>query len=411
MTLVSASPAARRLRVLAGQVTVKFALFMTFTAANAVLLPTVVADLDPAGKVASLAAILAIGAVVNAVSQPVLGALSDRSATRLGRRLPWMLAGAIVGGLAVGGLGDASSLVLLAVLWPLAQLGINGIEAPMDAYLVDEFPAERRGNAAGIVGLALVLGTAAGAVLSGALATRPGVTSWILAGVIALSVIVFAVLVRDAPSVRNPRPRRSLGDLARAFVATAAAHPDFTKILIWRVGYSIAYGAVFAYLLYILTDHIGVPTAEAGRVIALATILASVASALTVVASGWLSDRLGRRRVFILVGNAVLILGNVLLLVSPTVPVALVTAVLFGIGLGLSISCGRALASQVLPDQERGAATGLGILNTAAAIGQAAAPVAAGLAIGIGGYPAAFLTSIVGAVGCSIAVALIRTVR
>jgi hypothetical protein len=65
----------------------------------------------------------------------------------------------------------------------------------------------------------------------------------------------------------------------------------------------------------------------------------------------------------------------------------------------------------VLPDQDRGAATGLGILNTAAAIGQAAAPVAAGIAIGVGGYPAAFLTSIVGAVGCSIAVALIRSVR
>lgn len=134
-------------------------------------------------------------------------------------------------------------------------------------------------------------------------------------------------------------------------------------------------------------------------------------SAVTVVVSGWLSDRVRRRRVFILVGNAVLVAGDVLLLVAPSVPVALVTAALFGVGLGLSISCGRALASQVLPDPDGGAATGLGILNTAASIGQAAAPAVAGLAIGLGGYPAVFVTSIVGAIGCSIAIALVRSVR
>lgn len=411
MTTVLRSPARRTIRVLAGQVTVKFALFMTFTAMNAVVLPSLVAQLDPLNKVAVLAAIVSIGSIVNALSQPIVGALSDRTRTRIGRRLPWMLAGAVVGGLAVGAVGGAPSLVLLAVLWPLAQLGLNGIEAPLDAYLVDEFPPERRGNAAGIVGLALVVGTAVGAVLSGSLISRPATATWILAGTIALAVVAFALLVRDAPTTSTVRRRRPLRELVRAFFATAATHPDFTKILIWRIGYSIAYGAVFAYLLYILTDHIGVTTVEAGHVIAQATLLAGAASALTVLGSGWLSDKVGRRRPFILVGNAALIGGDILLLLSPTVPMALATAVLFGIGLGLSISCGRALASQVLPDPAGGAATGLGILNTAGAVGQAAAPAIGAIAIGLAGYPAAFITSIVGAVGCSIAIALIRSVR
>jgi MFS family permease len=65
----------------------------------------------------------------------------------------------------------------------------------------------------------------------------------------------------------------------------------------------------------------------------------------------------------------------------------------------------------VLPDQERGAAAGLGFLSTAANIGQAAAPLIGAFAISLGGYPAAFIVSISGALLCSVAVALVRSVR
>lgn len=411
MTVVSSAARGRVARVLTGQILVKFALFMTFTAMTAVVLPAAVARLDPVGKVATLAAIATIGAIVNALTQPVVGVLSDRTRSAWGRRIPWMLGGALVGGLAVGAIGGAPTILLVAVLWPLAQLGLNGVEAPLDAYLVDEFPPERRGNAAGVVGLALVVGTSAGALIAGALIARPSVVTWLLAGGVALAVLAFTALVRDADVGAAPRPRRPIGDLLRAATATARAHPDFTRVLVWRVGYSIAYGAVFSYLLYILTDHIGVGTDEAGRVIGLATILAGLASAITVVASGWLSDRVGRRRVFVLVGNGVLVAGDLLLLAAPVVSVALVAAVLFGVGLGLSISCGRALASQVLPDPRDGAATGLGVLSTAASIGQAAAPAIAAAAIGVAGYPGVFVTSILGALGCSVAIGLVRSVR
>ncbi len=114
---------------------------------------------------------------------------------------------------------------------------------------------------------------------------------------------------------------------------------------------------------------------------------------------------------FLLIGSGALICGDLLLLLRPSVPIAIVAAALFGIGLGLAISCGRALASQVLPAPERGAAAGLGTLATAANIGQAAAPVIGAFAIGLGGYPAAFVVSIAGAVLCSIAVSLVRSVR
>lgn len=411
MSTTTPSDLSRRVRVLIGQVAVKLALFATFAGFVSVLLPARVAELDPDGKVATLAMISAVGFVLNAVAQPVVGALSDRTRSRFGRRLPWMAAGAVLGGLAIGAVGGAETVLLLTLLWAVAQLALHGLEIAMDAYLVDAFAPNRRGVAAGVTGLALVAGTATGAALSSSLVERPSQASWLFAAMIIVAVVVFAMLVRDEPTTGTEVPRLPFSALVRRAAAAVAAHPDFLKVLVWRVGYSIAYSAVFAYQLYILTDLIGVPTAPAARLVAIAVVLGSVAAAVAVIVGGWLSDRLRRRRLFILLGNGALIAGNLLLLLWPTVPTVMVMAVLFGTGLGLSISCGRALASQVLPDQRAGAAVGLGTLSTAANVGQALAPPIAALAIGLGGYPAVFLVSIAGSLISWIAVAAVRTVR
>jgi MFS family permease len=398
-------------RVLAGQVVVKLALFATYAAFISVLLPARIAELDPAGKVAALATISAAAFALTAIAQPVVGALSDRTRSPLGRRLPWMIAGGAIGGLAIGLLGGAPTVLLVGLLWTVAQLALHGLDVAMDAYLVDAFAPARRGVAAGVTGFALVAGTAAGALLAGSSATRPAAASWVLAAAIGMSVLIFALLVRDRSAGPPATPRPSPLAAVRAAGAALAAHPDFAKILIWRVAYSVAYSVVFAYLLYVLTDLVDLPADEAARIVALATALGSVSAAVSVLGGGWLSDRLGRRRLFIVIGNGVIVAANVLLLVRPTVSTVIAAGLLFGVGLGLSISCGRALASQVLPSPERGAAAGLGLLSTAANLGQAAAPLLGAFAIGIGGYPAAFLVSIAGALVGAAAVATVRTVR
>jgi MFS family permease len=375
-----------------------------------VLLPSRVSALDPGGKVADLAVVLTIGSILTAFAQPLVGALSDRTRSPFGRRAPWMAVGAVLGGLAVGLAGGAASVPVLVILWAIAQPAISAVQVSSDAFLVDSFPEHRRGRAAGIVGLSVVLGSALGAVVSGLLTARGASAFWTLAAALVGTVAVFVVIVRDtvAPVVR---PRERLRAAARAIDSTIAAHPDYLKILLWRFAYSIAYGAVFAYLLYLLTDLVGVSPERAGPLIALATVLGGAGALLSVFAGGWLSDRLGRRREFLLIGNGALFAGDAALLAFRTVPAALIMATLFGLGLGLSISCGRALASQLLPDQVNGAAAGLGVLNTVANVGQAIAPAIGAAAITAAGYPGVLVTSMVGAALCCAAVAVVRTVR
>ena len=411
VTLAPATASTRRVRVLVGQAVVKFALFATYAGMVSVLLPAKVALLDPHDKVAALAAITSIALGITAFAQPIVGALSDRTRSRFGRRVPWIASAALLGGLAIGVVGSAQSLLLVGVVWIVGQPSLKALEVSTDAYLVDEFPPSRRGSAAGIVGLALVAGTATGAVLSASLETRSAEATWILGGAVVLAAASFAVLVRDPRSERLDGQSRPFVDSVRAVAKTVASHPDYIKVLLWQIGFSLAYGVVFAYLLYVVTDLIGIPKVTAAHLIGLATVLGGLAAAASVALGGWLSDRLGRRRPFMLLGNGLVVVGDGILFAAPTASSVLVTAVLFGIGLGLSISCGRALASQVLPNQTTGAAAGLGLLNTATSLGQAAAPLLGALVIGWGGYPATFVASIVFAIACSVAIALVKTVR
>jgi MFS family permease len=319
--------------------------------------------------------------------------------------------GALIGGLAIGLVGGAPSVVRIGVLWVIAQSARHGAQVAVDAYLVDVFPEDRRGRAAGIAGIAVVMGAGIGAVFSGSLAGSPSVVSWTLAGLVVVSVIAFALLVRDpaAPVLRPPR--RSPGARVRAIAAAVSGHPDFVKLLLWRVAFSIAYGTVFGYLLYLLTDLVGLPKGEAGRLIGLATVLGGGAALVSVVLGGWLSDRLHRRRLFLLLCSTALLLGDLLLLVFPSAASLLATAAVFGVGLGLSISCGRALGSQVLPNQVEGAATGLGVINVATSVGQAVALAVGAVVIGWGGYPALLVASLVFATAAVVPVILIRSVR
>ncbi len=97
---------------------------------------------------------------------------------------------------------------------------------------------------------------------------------------------MFAVLVRDPRTAPAPATARRPPEVVRALLATLAAHPDFLKVLLWRIGYAIAYYSVFAFLLYIVTDLIGASALEAAKVVGLLTVVAGVASAISVLVGG-----------------------------------------------------------------------------------------------------------------------------
>jgi len=97
--------------------------------------------------------------------QPIIGAMSDRTWGRLGRRRPYFLAGAILSSLALIAMPNASAVWLAAGLLWILDASINISMEPFRAFVADKLPEEQR--SAGFSMQSLFIGL--GAVIASAL--------------------------------------------------------------------------------------------------------------------------------------------------------------------------------------------------------------------------------------------------
>ena len=97
--------------------------------------------------------------------QPVIGALSDRTWGRLGRRRPYFLTGAILASIALFVMPTSSSLLMAASLLWVLDASINISMEPFRAFVADKLPVSQRTQ--GFVMQSLMIGI--GASLANAL--------------------------------------------------------------------------------------------------------------------------------------------------------------------------------------------------------------------------------------------------
>ena len=78
------------------------------------------------------------------IVQPIIGYCSDRTWTRLGRRRPYFLAGAVLAMLSLWWMPNASALWMAAVLLWLMDASINASMEPFRAFVADQLPVAQR---------------------------------------------------------------------------------------------------------------------------------------------------------------------------------------------------------------------------------------------------------------------------
>lgn len=378
-----------------------------------VLLPSQIEAIDPANKVTNLAIVTSVSFGFTILAQPLVGALSDRTRTRLGRRAPWMLAGSIVAAAFLLGLGGLTSVAWICVFWVVIQFALNATDVTSTAFVPDRVPRERRGSAAAALGAGAMAGAAVGTVLAGPLAADGRSLAYTILGLgVAAVTALFVVVNREPSTVGEAVPAFRGRAFIRGFWLSPREHPDFAWAFGARFLFTLGFGMVYAYQLYILTDYVGLGRDEANRLVGLLTVAGVTSTVVGIVAGGWLSDRLGRRKIFLVTASGTLAAALALPFISSTLGAVAAFAVVQGIASGLFISCGTALVIDVLPDRSGGAAKDLGIYNVATNIPQTLAPALGGLAIhAFGGYRPLFAIAVVSAVASAVLVTRIKTVR
>ncbi|WP_447734697.1 MFS transporter [Rhodanobacter soli] len=82
--------------------------------------------------------------ITGLIVQPIVGHLSDRTWTRLGRRRPYFLAGAVLASLSLLWMPNASELWIAAGLLWLMDASINVSMEPFRAFVGDQLPVRQR---------------------------------------------------------------------------------------------------------------------------------------------------------------------------------------------------------------------------------------------------------------------------
>ena len=408
----AASPPANR-RLLPSMLVAGLTLFATYAGLIGILLPTQIQVLfGEENQEANLAVVTTVSFIFTLFAQPLAGAFSDRTRSRFGRRAPWMVAGALIGGILLLGMGSLTQLVWITVFWVVIQVALNFLQAPLTTITADRFPRSKRGGASAMLGIGMQVGGMIGVMIASALAAQFGVAYSVFGIIVIVSTVLFVIFNRDWSSKHAALEPFRWGAFFKGFWVNPRKHPDFAWAFAARFLLILGYFVVATYQLYMLQKYIGLSLPEAQGAVLTLTLVAFVPTLLAIGISGWWSDKVGRRKVFIYVSSVIMAIGFVFPLVMPNMTGMIVMSIINGIGFGVYMAVDAALMTEVLPNASGAAAKDLGILNVATNIPQAMSPSIALLIISaMGGYAMLFVFAIVFVILAAVATAPIKGVR
>ncbi|WP_308466583.1 MFS transporter [Rathayibacter soli] len=405
------SPPANR-RLAPSLLITSMVLFATYSGLISVLLPNQVYGIDPVHKVQNLAIVSTTSFIFTLFAQPIVGAFSDRTRSRMGRRAPWMVIGTAVAAVFLIGLGTLQSIIWITIFWVVIQVALNAMQGPLSAILPDRFPRSKRGIASAMIGIGTMAGGTVGVIVASQLAAQFGIAYTGFGIVVLVITLLFVIFNRDFSSKTMERPAFSWKALASGFWINPRKHPDFFWAFTARFLFILGYFVAFTYQLFILTDYIHLSLKAANGQIAVLSIASLITTLVSVSFAGWLSDKLGRRKVFIYIASALMVVGLLMPLLMPTMTGMIAMSAINGFGFGLYMASDSALMTEVLPGGGTAAGKDLGILNVATNIPQALSPALAAVLIGaLGGYPALFIFAMVCVAVAAFVIIPIKSVR
>jgi len=350
----------------------------------------------------SLALVAGVGALLAIFGNPFFGKMSDRTTSALGMRRPWLIIGLVGGSLGILIVALAPGIPVVLVGWCIAQLSFNAMLAAQVAVIPDQVPLAQRGMVSGLLGVCLPIASVSATFLVKLFTGNQLAMLLVPSAIGGFFILLFTVTLNDRRLAKADRPNWSLREFANTFYVDPRKSPDFAWAFISRFMFVLAYAFLVTYQAYYLLGKIGSAEADVPQQIFLGTLTQSIVLVAASLIGGKLSDRTGRRKVFVFSASIVYGLALFVIAIASNFNGFLVGMAISGLGFGMYFAVDLALVLDVLPANDT-AAKDLGVFNMASAIPFSIAPAIAPaiLAIGTGSYGVLYavagLCAIVGA--------------
>ena len=340
----------------------------------------VTAVVGPDRAPAAQGLILGIGAIAALLGNPIFGRFSDRTTGRWGRRRPWMVGGSIGLAVCLFVIAVAGNVPTLIVAWFVAQLAANACFAAYLATIADQIPPRQSATITALGGVMQSVGILAAVYLASAL-TAHMIALFMIPAVIGVAgMLLYALVLPDKRLPHRP-PAAGLRAFLETFWVSPRRYPDFAWAWISRFMLILGSFMFATFRFFWMKDKIGLTDATAASTVATGVLVYTVVLIVVGQAAGYLSDRLGRRKVLVFVSTALFAVGLVMLTQVGSVGGFYLVEAVLGAAYGIYMGVDLALVLAVLPHPENNAKD-LGVFNIANAAPQSLAPFLGALLIG-----------------------------
>jgi len=247
-------------------------------------------------SLALVGAIMTFDNIAGVSIQPYVGFLSDRTRTRFGRRMPYLMIGAPIAALffaliPVLHLSIPIFPLLMAVII-IMNIAMAIFRTPTVALMPDITPSALRSKANGIINLMGGLGTTL-AFLGGALLYRAnrGLPFYVGAGLMLVAIAIVLLVIREPGDYEEQEEGRP-GILSTILEIVRSKEKSALFILLAIFTWFIGYNAVETFWTTYGKESLGIPESTA------AAMLTYVSAAFLVFSlpAGFIATRFGRRR-------------------------------------------------------------------------------------------------------------------
>jgi Na+/melibiose symporter-like transporter len=258
--------------------------------------------------------------------QPWIGALSDRTHTRIGRRMPFILIGAPVAALAFAVIPFANVLPLFMATIIVMLFAMAVFRTPVIALMPDITPSPLRSKANGVInlmgGVGAILAFFVGARLYDL--GRP-VPFIVFAIVLVIAIALVYLLIKEPRAAAEP-PSQEAGVLANLKIILADRDKSAILILFAIFAWFVGFNVIETFFTLYGVNVLGVKESAASLTLG----FLSVTFVLFAVPSGFIATKFGRKPT-ILVGLASL---AILLAIVRVLPPATQTV---SLGAGITV--------------------------------------------------------------------------
>ena len=309
------------------------------------------------GKNGTLGLLLTSGVIVAAITQPIIGSISDRLNLKIGKRLPFILISGIGTSISLITIYFASSFYLLVGSWILIQFFANLGEGPANALLKDHVHESKFGTASGKFNFLRVAGALVALIGSLQFMNLYDNSDNKIFFFLAIIYLIFLTLVSTFWSfISLKNPDYSNSSQGENNVSKKTSKWDLAIVLIIFSVTLFSFTSLQSYALFLLSDVLKVENLSLMMTGVIISLGLSVGA--SIIPAGKLSDKFGRKSVLIY-GGLIGCISCYLLIIFHTPIMVLLLCCGIGLAVGSMFSAIWALTNDVISKDNAGSQIGL----------------------------------------------------